>query len=168
MPGLSLSIVVSLSTSRALYRLEHLLDCPSRLRPLPYQPLLILIRELELRLMPLCEKRLSHEKLIVYQVAIRFVALTVRMIRNFPRGHADLADQLRRASTSVPLNIAEAAGKNSRPDSARFFSIARGSALECGAILDICKVLQISSNEDVEEGKGQLYEIVSMLSKMCR
>ena len=125
--------------------------------------------ELELPLMlPLTEKRLSHEKLIVYQTTIKFVALVIEIIRLFPRGNADLIDQLKRASTSIPFNIAEGAGKNSRPDAARYFAIARGSALECGAILDVCCLLGIAKTEQTTAAKDLIYEIVSMLSKMCR
>ena len=113
-------------------------------------------------------RQLSHEKLIVYQTAIRFLALAVKIIKNFPRGYADLADQLRRASSSIAFNIAEGAGKNSRPDSARFYAMARGSALECGSILDVCRILAIADEQDANSAKDLLFEIVSMLSKMCR
>ena len=124
--------------------------------------------ELEHRLMlPSTEKRLSHEKLIVYQTTLKFVALTIEIIRQFPKGNADIIDQLKRASTSIPFNIAEGAGKNSSADTARYFAIARGSALECGAILDVCCLLKIAENEEVNVAKGHLFEIVSMLSKMC-
>ena len=57
--------------------------------------------------------------------------------REHPRGQADLRDQLQRASTSIPLNVAEASGKTGTADRARFCAIARGSALECAAILDV-------------------------------
>ena len=56
-------------------------------------------------------KRFDHEKLDVYQAAIDFVALADDVVENLPRGRAYLADQLQRASTSVPLNVAEGAGE---------------------------------------------------------
>ena len=74
-------------------------------------------------------RRLSHENLQVYQLAIQFFASAIRLIDAFPKGNAPIADQLRRAALSVPLNIAEAAGKPSPADNARHFAIARGSAL---------------------------------------
>ena len=70
-------------------------------------------------------------------------------------------------SISIPLNIAEGAGKVGGDDSARFYGIARGSAMEGGAILDACRVLKLIDEELAEEGKGLLVRIVSMLSKMC-
>ena len=65
------------------------------------------------------------------------------------------------------VNIAEAAGKTSPNDRANFHSIARGSAMECGAILDVIRLLKIAPS-DVERGKELLTRMVSMLSKMCR
>jgi len=50
---------------------------------------------------------------------------------------AALRDQLERASLSIVLNTAESAGRSSALDKARFVTIARGSATECAAILDV-------------------------------
>ena len=52
---------------------------------------------------------LDHEKLEVYQFAIRFVLLADEIVQDLPRGRAYLADQLRRAGASIALNIAEGA-----------------------------------------------------------
>ena len=62
---------------------------------------------------------MSYEKLDVYQVAIDFLGLAAQINHHAAKGYADLHDQLRRASISVPLNISEAAGKVSRPDMRR-------------------------------------------------
>jgi four helix bundle protein len=111
---------------------------------------------------------LDFERLDVYRCAIEFLALSVRVMRHLPRGHADLRDQLRRAATSIPLNIAEASGKTSAPDRARFHAIARGSALECGAILEVLVHFGAVEFAVAEEGKSLLSRIVAMLTKMCR
>ena len=111
---------------------------------------------------------LDFERLDVYQCAIEFLAFSVRITAHMPRGQADLRDQLRRASTSIPLNIAEASGKTGAADRARFHAIARGSALECAAILDVLRLLGVAAAEQVEQGKLLLSRIVAMLSKMCR
>jgi four helix bundle protein len=71
---------------------------------------------------------LDFERLDVYRCAIEFLALAVRITARVPRGHADLRDQLRRASTSIPLNIAEASGKTGAADRARFHSSALPSS----------------------------------------
>jgi four helix bundle protein len=52
---------------------------------------------------------LDFEKLDVYRCAVDFLAMAVRITTHMPRGHGDLRDQLRRASSSIPLNTAEVA-----------------------------------------------------------
>ena len=111
---------------------------------------------------------LDLERLDVYRCAIDFLALAVRVTTHMPRGYADLRDQLRRASTSIPLNIAEACGKTGNADRAHFHAIARGSAFECAAILDVRLRFGALAPEDVNQGKGLLSRVVAMLSKMCR
>jgi four helix bundle protein len=111
---------------------------------------------------------LDHERLDVYQCAIRFVAAALVLLAKMPKGQAQLADQLRRAAFSIPLNIAEGAGKVTPRDRSRFHAIARGSAMECGAILDIIALLDMPPDADIAACKNLLVRIVSMLSKMCR
>jgi four helix bundle protein len=111
---------------------------------------------------------LDFERLDVYRCAIDFVALTSRITRRVPRGHAGLRDQLWRASTSVPLNIAEASGRTSAPDRVHFLVIARGSAFECAAIPDVLVRIAAVAPQDVDEAKTLLSRVVAMLTKMCR
>lgn len=113
-------------------------------------------------------EKLSHEKLRVYQVATQFLATALEILERLPKGHASLADQLKRASLFIPLNIAEGAGRTSKADGARFFAIARGSALECGAVLDACQILGLCDKAIVQRGKDQLVAAVSMLSSLSR
>ena len=112
---------------------------------------------------------LSHEKLDVYKLSIAFADLAFKVIASL-RGGKDfgpLADQLRRAAMSVPLNIAEGSCRFTAPDRARFFSIARGSAMECGAILDIARLGDTADEELRVEGKGLLRRIVALLTRMA-
>lgn len=111
---------------------------------------------------------LAYEKLDVYRCAIQFLALSAEIVQALPKGNSALGDQLRRAALSIPLNIAESAGKPTTADRKRFSGIARGSAMECGAILDACFVLGLADKNGVEKGKQLLVRIVSMLSKMTR
>ena len=77
-------------------------------------------------------------------------------------------NQLDRASTSVPLNIAEGNGKFTSADRCRFFDNARGSALECAACLDVMVAKQFVEPNDVQQGKTMLVKIVSMLFGLIR
>ena len=69
---------------------------------------------------------------------------------------------------SVPLNIAEAVGKISAADRANRYSIARGEAMECGAILDVVRFLDVVPTEELRAAKDVIERVVSMLSRMCR
>ena len=108
----------------------------------------------------------SHEKLKVYQCSTEFLGLSSEIISDIPKGNADLLNQLRRAALSIPLNIAEGAGKTSRLDKRRFYSIARGSTLECAAILDALIILELAKPETIDRGKILLKEIAAMLTAL--
>lgn len=69
------------------------------------------------------------------------------MLDKLPRG-ASVRDQLDRASTSIPLNIAEGNGKFTSADRCRFFDNARGSALESAACLDVMIAKQFVDPND--------------------
>jgi four helix bundle protein len=114
------------------------------------------------------EKMLSFQKLDVYQCSIQFIALAVLLIRKLPKGYFFLVDELKRASASITQNIAEGAGKATAADRSRYFGIARGSAMECGAILDVGVTLKVFSANDRQNGMELLERIVSMLTKMMK
>jgi len=59
-------------------------------------------------------------------------------------------------------------GKTGTADRANFYAIARGSALECAAILDVLLRFGAVDSEEAKQGKALLSRVVSMLSKMCR
>ena len=64
---------------------------------------------------------LDHERLDVYLLALDFLVLASGIIEVLPRGRSHLADQFSRASLSIVLNLAEGAGKHSRPDKRRCY-----------------------------------------------
>ncbi len=111
---------------------------------------------------------LSFQNLDVYQRSIDFLALTVAIGAEQPRGNAPLLDQLRRAATSITLNIAEGAGRIGKADAARTYAIARGSAMECAAVLDALLVMQVLDEGTHRRGCELLGRIVAMLTKLCR
>lgn len=103
----------------------------------------------------------DHERLKVYQEALRFVAWVGPVIEDLP-AKLSAKDQLDRASTSVVLNLAEGNGKRSHPDRCRHFDIARGSGLECAAALDVLVARQKLTPDLAASGKAILIEVVSM------
>ncbi|MBL7225747.1 MAG: four helix bundle protein [Desulfobacteraceae bacterium] len=107
-------------------------------------------------------KIFDHEKLHVYQASIEFLVWLEKILERIPKRPA-VYDQLDRASTAIPLNIAEGNGKFTQRDRCRFFDIARGSALECAAALDVLSAKAILLENDITFGKEILLKIVSML-----
>ena len=109
----------------------------------------------------------DHEKLIAYQRSIEFVAWSSPILEKLPAKLA-VSDQLDRASTSVPLNIAEGNAKYSAPDRCRYFDTARGSALECAACLDVLVAKGKCTAEQTQSGKQILHGTVSLLVGLVR
>jgi four helix bundle protein len=107
---------------------------------------------------------LSFQRLDVYRCAIELLAFTASV--EFPRGQSHLADQLRRAALSVPLNLAEGAGRASEADAARHYAIARGSAMECAAIMDSLRVLGLLDEPRHARAIELVSRIVAMSTKM--
>ena len=110
----------------------------------------------------------DHDRLDVYRAAIEFVALANGVVERLPRGRGYLADQLQRASTSIALNIAEGAGEFSGKDKVRFYRMAKRSATECAAILDVVRGLALTDPNALQPGRELLLRIVSMLIRMAR
>jgi four helix bundle protein len=109
----------------------------------------------------------DHERLDVYQEAIAFCGWVGDLLNELT-AKAAAKDQLDRASTSIPLNIAEGNGKFSTADRARFLEVARGSALECAACIDVVVARKLVAVEQVIPGKERLVRIVNMLMGMLK
>ena len=99
---------------------------------------------------------LDHERLDVYRVALSSLVFANGTIEALPRGRSHVADQFTGASTSILLNLAEGAGKLSKPDKRRYYLSARGSAREsaatfgrheCGLEIDLDELVDASSSE---------------------
>ena len=108
---------------------------------------------------------LDCERLDCYRVAVEFQTLAARLVTNRRLG-VTLRDQLDRASVSIVLCIAEGAGRRTAPDKAQFFAIARGSATECAAVLDLLLARGLLSPADHRHGRGLLVRVVQMLTRL--
>lgn len=101
-------------------------------------------------------------KLDVYQKAKAFCILMTKLIssRKFDR---TTNDQLRRASFSIMLNIAEGSSRFSNKDRKNFMVVARGSAFESAAILEYMFEISELKEEDYQNFLGELEQISKML-----
>lgn len=76
-----------------------------------------------------------------------------------------LTNQLRRASVSIPSNIAEGSSRHSNKDFIRFLQITLGSAYEIETQLLIAFDLKFISEEELNKTTDELQEIIKMVSK---
>ena len=109
--------------------------------------------------------QLDAEKLDVYRLAVEFQAFVVPLL---PKASAILRDQLERASVSVVLNIAEGAGRRSWGEKPWFYAIARGSATECAAAIDLLAVRGLAEDQLCRDARAQLVRIVQILTKLMQ
>jgi four helix bundle protein len=103
----------------------------------------------------------DFEKLEVYTKSKRFNKSVTSFLAN-NKVDSTTKDQLRRASFSIMLNIAEGSGRFTKPDKRNFYIIARGSAFECVAIFDYLKDLDTID----EKAFNQFYTYLEEISKM--
>ena len=109
------------------------------------------------------------ETLEVYQRAVNFAERITVLTKTFPaQGHYHLVDQLRRASLSISLNIAEGNGRWHVKDRKNFWWIARGSVFECVPLLELCKREKLISEEEWAELKAELEVLSKMLTALIK
>jgi len=111
------------------------------------------------------ERPLPFEKLDAYNVAIELIEIVGNL--RTTRGCANPIDHLKRASTSIALNTAEACGKQGA-DRQRFFSIARGSALEAAAALRVLRALRGIDYTNYTLARSFCERLYAMLTRLCR
>jgi four helix bundle protein len=102
----------------------------------------------------------------VWQVAHTLTLEIYRVTANFPRDELyGLTSQVRRASSSIPANIAEGCGRGSDPDLARFLQIAMGSASELEYHLLLARDLRLIDDDDYQVVTDLAIQTKRMLSR---
>lgn len=105
----------------------------------------------------------------VYREAILFAQEAYELCAKFSNvGHRRIVDQITRASQSIPLNIAEGSGRFTKADKVNFFRVARGSAFECVACLDLILAMKLSSEMELQGLRCRLVKMGKMLSGLIR
>lgn len=111
----------------------------------------------------------GYRGLIAWQRSMDFAEAIFRLSAAFPAEERfGLTNQIRRASNSIPANIAEGRGRGSPADFARFLSIARGSLFEVETHLYLAQRFEFISAEDVERLIAETSEIAKLLSGLIR
>jgi four helix bundle protein len=112
---------------------------------------------------------LTHKDLKVWQKSIDFVVEIYEATSTFPKEEIyGLTSQIRRASVSVPSNIAEGYGRFSDKELIRFLFISLGSASEVETQLIICNRLNYLKEIDFNHLSQFNNEIIKMLAGLIR
>lgn len=106
----------------------------------------------------------DFKNLKIWQLSREFVKNIYDITEHFPKHEFhSMTNQLRRASYSIPSNIAEGSGKNSQKDFARYLSIVNGSVKECECFLILSKDLEYITQKEFNE----LNQKLEIIGKMC-
>ena len=115
------------------------------------------------------QKRGSYRDLIVWQRAMELVVESYRLASLLPPDERTrLANQLRRASASIPMNIAEGHARLGHREFMHHLSIARGSLVEVETILHIADGVRLLTAQDLEKARALAEEISRMLAVLIR
>ena len=106
------------------------------------------------------------ENMRVYQKSVEFTEGILDLLVHAPRGNATISEQLRRASMSVPTNLAEGLGRWHKGDRKQFFWIARGSVNECVVYLLFAVNRGVIKAADYPHLKSELDIIAKMITAL--
>jgi four helix bundle protein len=109
----------------------------------------------------------DFRNLDIWKAGIDLVKQIYNLTRGFPNSELyGLTNQMRRASVSLPSNIAEGASRKSNADFARFLEITLGSAFELETQLILSKELQYLKQEDFEKITDNLHSFQKQLNSL--
>ena len=107
----------------------------------------------------------DFEKLDVWHRAMELAEVIYQATRTFPSHEQfGLTSQLRRAAVSIPVNIAEGKGRQSRKEYTQFLYTARGSLYETATLLKMALKLQYLSRETYQQTVQLTETVMSKLS----
>ncbi|MDF2831089.1 four helix bundle protein [Chryseobacterium indoltheticum] len=107
----------------------------------------------------------NFKELLVWQKSMNFVTEIYELTNDFPKNEMyGLISQIRRASISIPSNIAEGNSRRSVADYLQFLKIARGSCAEVETQLIIAQNLKFLNEEHYLKLNQGIIEISKMLN----
>jgi four helix bundle protein len=113
--------------------------------------------------------QLAHTKLDVYKFSQELVLECYRVTKLFPADERfALVQQIRRAASSVLLNLAEGCSRKSEAERKRFFEIARGSIIEIDAAIGIAFNLSYVTLETLHPLENSIIKTFKIFSRMIK
>ncbi len=116
------------------------------------------------------QEQSRYKDLLVWQKSLALVDQVIELIDNLEtsRKHYRLYDQLESATTSVPMNIAEGKGRNSKKEFLHFLYIARGSLYETLTLLELFKLRKWISKDQFDELECSSNQIAKMINGLIK
>ena len=112
---------------------------------------------------------LSHHKLDVYQFSENITLECYRVTRLFPADEKySMVQQIRRAATSVFLNLNEGCSRKSQNERNRFFEIARGSLIEVDSAIGIACKLNFVNEDEIRQLGSLLLSTFKLFTKLIQ
>ena len=109
------------------------------------------------------------ESLKVWQVSMNLAEEVYKTTKDFPREEQyGLTGQLRRASISIPANIAEGKGRNSKKEYTQYLYMSRGSVFEVMTFIQLSERLNYLTNSETDHLLQLCNEISAMLTGLIR
>jgi four helix bundle protein len=106
----------------------------------------------------------DHERLVVYRLALEYLAHAHKVCKGMPVGSGSLRDEIGRAAESIVLNIPEGNAKpRGSKDRHNYFRRAAGSAAESSGAWDAARIREFCSTLDAEAARRMLLSIFNML-----
>lgn len=94
--------------------------------------------------------KFRFKDLTIWNDSVKIVSDVYKETRKLPKDELfGLVSQIRRAVVSIPTNIAEGSGSNSKKDFCNFLNISRRSCFEVSSLLEICQNLNYLDTKDV-------------------
>jgi four helix bundle protein len=111
----------------------------------------------------------DYRDLVVWQAAMRLAEKCYEATKACPRDELfGMTAQIRRASASIPANIAEGRGRQGTKDFLRFLSVARGSLVELETHLQLSHRVGLLPKEQLNELLARTDKISRMLTSLRR
>ncbi|MBI5879860.1 MAG: four helix bundle protein [Chloroflexi bacterium] len=111
----------------------------------------------------------TFRDLQAWQEAMMLAVMCYDVTRGFPRSEEfGMTSQIRRAAASVPANIAEGHGRQTRADYARFLSVAHGSLRELETHLMLCERVSLTTSESTAPLLTQCDKVGKLLYSLMR
>lgn len=115
-------------------------------------------------------EKAAYKELMVWQKGMEFANQVIQLIDGLdtPRKHYRLLEQLESAVTSVPMNIAEGKGRESKKEFVHFLYIARGSIYETLTLLEIFQMRGWITIDNFTNLEKSAVEIIKMLKGLIK